>query len=374
MNQSQMFNYVAPEKEEEEVIKAQEVSNLEQEVLMEINKETAIVLFQKEKGFEEILNKIKARVRSEIYDVTTEVGRTRIGSVGRQMGSIKARILDMALLLTEEWRSQTAMVNAVKKHIAFELDGLRDEVLAPRDEFIKREKDRVKAHEDNLNEIFILGIDTQTDTSEQLKEKIDKLQKQDERDWEEFQTKADETRKVSILNLQLSYDLRKKAEDDAAELARLKDAEVARLKAEHEKQIADEAAARAKKEAEDKAAEDARVIAQKALQDLKDETARADKAEADKIAADKKAKADIVIAVEKAEQAQKDKQKQEADKAFAEQSLRDADLEHRKKINNEALEEMLKHYNEATKNGKDGIKAIVAAIAQKLIPHVTIKY
>jgi len=66
-----------------------------------------IEVFSAAKGLDPIIEQIRQKVKSEIFDVTTEAGRKRMGSVARQIGSSKCKLEKMAKELTEDWRTET---------------------------------------------------------------------------------------------------------------------------------------------------------------------------------------------------------------------------------------------------------------------------
>lgn len=130
--------------------------------------------------------------------------------------------------------------------------------------------------------------------------------------------------------------LREKQEKEQAELAKLREEKAARDQAERDAAIAKEAADRATREAEAKAAAELQA-AQRAVQQLEAERAR---------------------------EAAKAKAEAEAD------AVRQADKEHRTKINREALADLIA----ATSLDKEAGIGVIKAIAQGHLRHVTIRY
>ncbi len=423
-----------------------------------------VAMFSNDKGLDPVIDEIRKQIEAETFDVTTEKGRDRIGSVARQIGSQKVKLEKAADTLTEDWRVKTKAVTSEKTRMAKEMDALRDKVLAPREEFQNRETDRVKAHEDAI--AAIAGLPLWMDgngiaflpTAEQVQQRLEKLPALFQRDWQEFGDRAtkEHERVQEAMNKLLAE--RKKHEEDQAELARLRAAEDERNRAwdamyaeANTDNVAFTAAATAKKNAEDEA-ERLRVTREAEVQKEKDaaaerervEKSRADKAESDRVAGHEaalkaldgmasfekppssaaiqgridiiasesrvdrdwqefteravetrvkvvKSLADLLTATVAAEEktaaeakkaVEEAATKKESDRIAAEQeterkatAAREADKAHRSKINNEALEGLLKVLaGDNLLTASAAAKAVVTAIAKGEIPHITVSY
>lgn len=186
--------------------------------VVENNNERALVAFSTEGGLDPIIEEIERRVEDEIFDVTTEKGRERIGSVARQIGSAKKRLEELALGLTEDWRSKTAAVNEEKKRMVRRMDTLRDKVLAPRDAYLKQEEDRQAAHRGALEWINVQAefIDQDPDP-ETILARITVLENHS-RDWQEFTDTAMGAKHRVLGHLKSMYDaaIEKKEEEEKA--------------------------------------------------------------------------------------------------------------------------------------------------------------
>lgn len=258
-----------------------------------------VSVFSQEKGLDPVIEEIKRRVESETFDVTTEKGRKRIGSVARDIGEAKMEMKRMAQNLTEDWRTRTKAVTSETSRMEKEMDALRDKILAPREEFEKREADRVDGHKQRLAQMADLSSFPDPDfppTSAAVQARIDRLVDFNGLEWQEFTESAKAAREKVEAQLSDLFVRTKKAEDDAAELARLRKAEEDRLQKERDDKIAADAAAEATRIAEKKAADEkaeADRIAkeeQDRLKREKDEAdARAKKAEEERVAAHQQA-------------------------------------------------------------------------------------
>lgn len=212
-------------------------------------KENILTVFLTDKGLDPVIEKIKAQVRAEVLDVSTEDGRRRIGALARQIGSAKMALKDMAMELTEDWRAKTKAVTSERTRMEAELDALRDEVKAPLDEYKEREDARLKAHENAL--ISIEGYARLVDADDEMSSETIQnhmnaaAAEHANRDWQEFKARADRTIEEVLDRLTKKRATRKKWEDDQAELKRhreeqeKRDAAEAERKKGHEDAIAD---------------------------------------------------------------------------------------------------------------------------------------
>lgn len=364
---------------------------------------TPITVFAVEGGSQSVIDSIRAQVAALDLDISTEAGRKQIKSVHRKLGSTAARMDEAKKALKEDIQKQVNLINAEGKKIDDAIRELQREIKAPLDEFENREKERIQLREDRIAELAALAIFGAVDepTVAELEDRISKIDGLHTFEWQEFVMRADATASSVRSTLTTMRDNRKKRDEEAAELERLRKEKEERERKEREEKIAAEAAEKAKKEAEEKAAEDARiakekadkekadadakaeaerVAKEKAEQDAKDATARAEKAEADRIAAEKKAAddakaakekadADAKAAADKAAQDERDRIAAEQKKKDDEEKARQADKEHRGKINREVVTALVK-----TGITEEQAKAVVTAIVKAEIPHTKINY
>ena len=222
--------------------------------LIESGSVDVVKLFSGE-GLEPLIEKIAEQVRSEIFDVTTEKGRKRIGSVARQIGSAKERLKEAADKLTEEAKRQVNGVAAEKSKMIAAFDSLRDEIKEPLNAYNKREEDRASAHEAALRDMSsFLAWDSIDHPAEAIQEALNKSDAlYNSREWEEFQGRAKYQYDANVTTLAIAVERRRKHDTDQAELTRLKAEENERVRKAEEKRIADESAAKATKDAEEKA-------------------------------------------------------------------------------------------------------------------------
>ena len=369
-----------------------------------------------EMGLEDIIQSIEVQARSmakeQGTDISTELSRKSIKSIVRLVAKSRTALFDAAKNLTEEWRENTKKVNAQRNIMEERLYALEAEINAPVLEFEAKEQERIEGHEQAVAMIE-QSISFQNEPSiTDFQERIATVKAYEGRDWQEFKNRAEFAYKSSLVQLGARLDAAEKAEAGKVRLAQLEAMEQQRMAQEQENKRLVDAEERAKamaaqaiaeaEAAKAKAIDDARIAEELRVQ-------QAAKAEADRIAAEAKAKADaesaeakrladIKVAEAKAAQELKDAEdrhkaqievqriqaeaatKKAADderlrleaeakaKADAEQK-RAADIAHRTKINNEALNALiLIGVPEAL--GKE----IISAIAKGQIPNIKIFY
>ena len=333
-------------------------------------------VFKKDSGhIDDLLKKIRERVQSEFFDISTAEGQRRIRSVARKIGSTKTKLKEMSKELTEEWRIQTKAVTEEASRMEREFDKLRDEHLQPLKEWEARQE-KMKAGIENFVQLarFDDGVEL---TVDELNRRIQEVVS-DETEWGDFKARAEHEKKLSLAALERKLEEVKKRDAERAELERLRREEEERQRQKHEAEIAEKAAAEARMLAEQKAEEERKAAERKAAE----EKAAALKAAEDKAEAERAAAA---AALKKAEEereaalkaAADERARVEAEKAAAEK--RAADLEHKKKINTSAataVEAILKTgmYKDGDADIAGAARAVITAIAKGEIPHVRIEY
>lgn len=364
-----------------------------------------IEVFSKENGLDPIIDKIESDAKSIDRDISTHQGRDNIRAIAFKIAKSKTAIDKMGKDLTEEQRIQINAVNKERSRAWDRMERLQDEIRKPLTDWEDAEKDRVQEHNNALSDMAALSPhDLLNPSSEDIQSRIDALGNMPIRNWQEFEVRAVNTRKEIADHLIKVLHAAQKRESDAAEIARLRAAEDARQQKERDDKIAADVAAKAKKEAEEKAAADAAAASKKADEEKADLIRKAeaekaesdkaaieakaalDKAAADKIAADKKAADDAAAAEEKrlrdikgaeerSAKAERDRLQNIANAEAAEKARRESDTAHKAAINNEALSAMRSIFDEFY--GEDSthvIKALLKAIANGKITHVSIKY
>jgi colicin import membrane protein len=215
-------------------------------------------------GVERIIAALEAEVRAIKTDAATPAGRDAIASLAYKVSRSKTALDKMGKDLTEQWRKRTSAVNADRKIIETSLDALRDEVRKPVTDFEAAEQARVQGHMDALGAIAAFqfaGADPADPTVADLEARLEHLAFYPSREWQEFAQKAKEVIETEIDKTKEKLAAVKWREHEAAEQERQRVAEetrqrqkAAREQAEHEERIAAEAAERATREADERAA------------------------------------------------------------------------------------------------------------------------
>lgn len=353
----------------------------------------AMTIFTPE-GSTDILKQLEEKVKNFIPDISSEEGRKEIASMAYKIARSKTALDNMGKALVEEDKKRIKLTDIERSKIWDGCEALQKKVRSPLDEWEAKNAKRIKEREDRIQEILVLQNVQVEDGSEIIAKRLEQLIALASFEWEEFLMKAESSFNLVKLSLESKLDKAKKAEQEKLELERLRKEQAEREIKEREERIAKEAADKAQKEAEEKAAKELALAAEKAENERKalearnneiQEQARKDKAateaalkkaEDDKKAQELKAESDKKAAAEKAE---KDKQKAIEDerqrvadqkaKEEAETKKREENLNHRKKINNEAV----KSFVENSYSEERAIE-IVTLIAKGLIKNITVTY
>lgn len=257
------------------------------------------------------------------------------------------------------------LVDSSAKELNAEFEAMIEVHEAPLREIEEKEKNRIAEHEEKLQ--FLRDVsDSQNDgitrDSSAIQELIDNVEKfVVNAKLEEFEKEAAHLKAYALSELKGYFDRAKKAEDEKAELERLRIEKEERDRKDREERIAKEASENAKREAEELAAKEKAESDRKA-KEQEEAVKRAEQAKKDAedraVNAEKEAK-------EKAERELQ--QKLEAERLEAEK--READKKHHAKINNEAVSDLVEAgLTEAN------AKLAVTAIAQRKIKNIEIRY
>ena len=362
---------------------------------------TATDLF-KPGAIDMILERIEreAREQAASLEISTEVSRQAIASLAYKIARSKTYIDDRGKDLGESLRTQLEAINSERRRARERLDLLKDEVRKPLTDWENLDNARQAAHERELMVIENAGDHSaahwQTFSAEAMRDRLKEIES-DPRSWEEYAQRAAGVKAVAKAQILNAIQRRDKSDAEQAELARLRAEEAERAIKERE-----QAAARAATDAAEKRAREAAEAAQRAaqaeLRRIENERAEAEArarqaeeqrkrdaefAEQKRVAAEQEAMRQLELAetrrVEAAAQAKRDQDaaieaerqrvaaEAEAERVAAEK--REANKRHRTKIGREVEKAFVK----AGLSPKDAGCAL-AAIADGLIPHVSIEY
>lgn len=180
-----------------------------------------------EQGSGELLALITNEVRSFVLDVNTNQGRKDITSLAYKVSQSKTYLDDLGKDLVAEWKQKVSAVDSVRKKIREHMDGLRDEIKKPLEEWEVKEKQRVESLQQKIGLIFILSRPMDSNgmflSSVQLTDNLRSLNKIEINDsWQEFKTEASIA--LEKANNDLTQHIRSRIayEDQQAELIRLR--------------------------------------------------------------------------------------------------------------------------------------------------------
>ena len=342
--------------------------------------------------FGTMYTKIEAELNDAVDDVTTKAGREAIASRSYKISRTKTGLEKAAKELTAEQNAIVKVVTTERLEMCSTMDALRDRSREPLNKWEAQEVARVAGLKAALEYLQDLGrVDAMT-APDQIRKMIEELTITfTSEDWAEYQAAAEAAHNLAVEKFTADLIASEKRIADEAELAELRakaaeqqrKEEAARLEqaareqAEHAEQQEKARQQAAKEQADRDAAE--LVKAEKARAEQAE--ARAKQAEADAIAAAEKAEADKIAAAEQAEAikvraeefARNEERNRLARIAEGEkeaEEARAADLQHRKKINNGALEALIK----CSEISQEQAKMIIEAMVKNQIPHVKISY
>lgn len=321
-------------------------------------------------------------------DATSEEGRTDINRKAKLCGTTKTKLLALGEKAMEEAKAVVEKTRKEMKEIEASFDSIRDSIKRPLDDYKAREERRVQAHKDAIAALVEAPTYGQTETSEQIQQRIDWLQNQPPRDFEEFGERYEATLEGELERAKRLFAVARKREEEAAELVRLRAIEaerqreeIARAQAERERQIVETA----KREAEERAQREiaaaaerearAKAAAQAAAREAElREAAFREREEAARLAAEAaKAEAERLAQEAAVRAVAEERAKREAEErlAQAEAARRERDNAHRKAINSEILADIMAADPTLT---QQQAKVIVIALVQRQVRHVSVIY
>ncbi|MGO2336727.1 cell envelope biogenesis protein TolA [Providencia sp.] len=327
--------------------------------LVVIEKSKALDVFKSSNSVEDIISKIESEVNSFVNDVNTDKGRKEIKSLAYRVAQSKTYLDGLGKDLVAELKEIPKLIDANRKTVRDRLDTLRDKVRQPLTEW-EAEQERIKMEAKHAE---ALEMNTEID-----KENARHLALRIETDHE------------------IALFMNEKRDRDLAEAK----AEAERQQIAHEEEIKRQAAEAARLEAERKAQQEKEAAELKAKQEIeaaaqreRDAKEAQERAEREKLEAIERAKQEAKAAQERADQekqvAIEDERKKaheaeqarlaEEERKRQEDAKRQEDKEHRRKYNQETLQELVS-------NGFDEKLAteFIKLVASNQIPHMTMNY
>ena len=324
--------------------------------------------------FRSQLAELKQNNSAVVFDYATPKGNKEARSHIYTLRQTKGAVEKARKQAKQDALEYGRLVDQSAKEITDELEGMIEVHDAPLREIEQREADRVAKHNAGIAAIYAYTDSGYATLNSQLIcETIKQLGRlAPDESYEEFTAEAITKFKSAMQHLEKCRDAAVQREREQAELERLRKEAAEREQKEREDRIAREAAEKAKAEAEAKAKADAEAVQRKVEQyrreaeerDLQNrlavERAEREQAEALQRAIDAERKA--------IESAKRDLENQQA-REKAEAIVREADRNHKAKINNECIDDLI-----AAGLSEADARTVVIAIARRTIRNISINY
>ena len=331
-------------------------------------KETALQVYSSANGLDPFLKKIREEIDSFVPDVATRKGREAIASIAYKVARSKTALDNVGKELVAELKEVPKKIDAERKRMRDLLDGWQAEVRQPLTEWEQREEARKAKHQAGIDQIS-LRLECRDLDAAELKSNIAWLEGMAiGENWEEYEVEASRAKDKALAALRDALVVREKYEAEQAELIELRRKQAEQEQKDREARIAQEAAEKAQREAEAKAQAERDAAAQRE-RDLELQAERARRAELEAQQRAEQAERDAQAKAEQAAAAERQRQADEQARIEAEAKAREADREHRKTINSEALTAFI-----AGGMPEECAKQAITLIAQRRIPHISINY
>ena len=322
--------------------------------LVEIRKTSALEVFTTPEKIEAVLARVEEKARKVVVGtVDTAKGRKEIASLAYKVAQTKTYIDEVGKELVAEMKELPKQIDANRKLLRERLDALRDELRAPLDawEAAEAEAARQKAEAEAAAKARAERIASDIRSfiaapsvvfgraSSVITEHMREIQRM-KPEPEGYDDRFEEALRVWTASIDSMNVI----------LAQTKEREQFE-KDQHDRRIAAEAEERARVAAEQKVL-DARLAQERA---------------------EREKEAALQQAFKQAEEAaQRERERLEAEQRRVEEEARKraADHEHRKRVNNEALRDLLAHCVIAD----DQAKSVIKAIASGKVSHITLSY
>lgn len=353
--------------------------------LVKIEDKTILEFFSTQKGLDPVLDAIKTEINSFVPDMTTNKGRKEIASIANKIARSKTYLDNLGKELVSEWKSKSKLVDSERKRVREELDKLKEEVRRPLTMWENEEKERVEKYTLKIESLKGFLTPNFQLNSNQLKMDMDSLEAIEiSDDWQEFKEEAIKLKERGLIAHQEAFQNALKVEKEQAELEALRKEKEERDRKDREEKIKKEAAEAARKQAEEKAkaekerlekqareaAEKAEKEKQEVIRRQKEAEENAKRLEKEKIEAAKRAEEEKKRAEIQAAERERKRIAEEKAEQERQERIRQENIEHRKKINNEVLSSMKSIINVEDEE----IKKLIKAIANGEVPHTVLRY
>lgn len=299
-----------------------------------------------------IISYIRREATNVTADITTKKGREALKSIAYKVRRSKTLLDEIGKKHVAELKAQTRAIDKNRRQLRETLDDITAEVRKPVTEWEEELARREQEIKENIRRIVDLGQETDG-SSDAIQQRLNNLKaiEINETDFGDKQGDAAIQKDIAVKTLERAYDTAKTNEENAAELERLRKEDEERQERERiEKQKADAAEA-ARKEEQERANAEIRAAKEKAEKDRQEALDEAKRIREEAEERERKRKAD------------EQREREEAER-------RAADKEHRRKINDDAINALTTWTNLSEEQAGD----VVTVIAAGQVPAVTIKY
>lgn len=322
----------------------------------------------------------RAEVANEVPDLSSRKGRERVASLAAQVARSKTAVEKPGREYLKRIKELPKAIEAELRDFVQKMDDLRDEVRAPLNEWQAAEDARIDRHQAVIDELNERGAEAGTYDADYLRSSIAAAEAVVIGEHlEEFEAEAARAKDKALTALRASLVVREKQEAEQAELAELRRQQAERDAQDERDRIAREAAERATREAElraqaerDAAAKreaDAKAASERRELELKLEAEASQRRELEAKQRAEQAERDAEAKAERAAQAERQRQADYQAEVERQAKAREADLEHKKAVNNAALAAFI-----AGGMPEDCAKQAITLIAKRQIPNISITY
>ena len=338
--------------------------------LVVIEKTNALAVFTSQEQLDPLIEAIEKEARSLVPDLSTKKGRDAIASMAHKVARSKTYIDNAGKDLVAELKALPKQIDESRRLVRERLDALKDEVRRPLTEW-EAEQERIKA-EEAMNAMHEEALVMNAEFDRQRAAKIEAdhemallMNEKIDREREEARQKAEQAKREH--EERIKREAEEKARREADEAAK-REIEAAAAR-EREATLAKERAEREAKELAEKAERDRIEAEQRAEREKKEAAERAEREKQEAIAEEQRK------AHEEAERIKRENEQKEQARLAEEKRIKDeearraADKEHRKTINNKALQDLI-----AAGVPEECAKLCITAIAKGNITAISINY
>lgn len=322
----------------------------------------------------------RAEVANEVPDLSSRKGRERVASLAAQVARSKTAVEKPGREYLKRIKELPKAIEAELRDFVQKMDDLRDEVRAPLNEWQAAEDARIDRHQAVIDDLNERGAEAGTYDADYLRSSIAAVEAVVIGEHlEEFEAEAARAKDKALTALRAALVVREKQEAEQAELAELRRKLAEQEQKDREEQIAREAAEKASREAEQRAqAErdaaakreaDTKAASERRELELKLEAEASQRRELEAKQRAEQAERDAEAKAERAAQAERQRQADYQAEVERQAKAREADIEHKKAINNAALAAFI-----AGGMPEDCAKQAITLIAKRLVPNISIQY